>query len=506
MKHHPFPVLPLLLLQSLLLLRQPLGAAAFTVIVPDEQSSSKTLVDTPQSGFSGARTDPAEQQAVYDIMRATGNPWAASIPDVCHPRWHGIECMPDNHGVFHVVSLSFGALSDDTAFPACNHTSSFLSPALTRLPHIRTLFFYQCFSANPQPIPPFLARLAPSLHTLVLRDNALVGPIPPDLGNLTLLRVLDLHSNNLSSSIPTSLLRLASLRSLDLSANRLTGSIPPLPTAALDVLDLSNNLLRGPIPSSLANCRALIKMDLSRNSLAGPIPPDLFHGLQSLMLLDLSYNRLSGPLPSSLRSLTSLEALILKANPMQSALIPDDIFSPSLKNLMIVILSDMGLRGSIPDSLGRLPSLRVLQLDRNGLNGSIPESFKHSTGLSELKVNNNGLVGPIPFGREMLWRMGRKLVLSNNSGLCYDGCSSGGGGGGAEEGVDSLSFVAGIGCCQTKAGPVVGVATKTTQHVSARDHRLEPGPIRPANSVGPGTPGSMLILTWTLAAAAHLFL
>ena len=107
-----------------------------------------TLIDGPQTGFSmnknGARTNPQEQEAVYDIMRATGNDWATDIPDVCRGRWHGIECMPDKDNVYHVVSLSFGALSDDTAFPTCDQTKSYLSESITKLPHIRTLFFYRC--------------------------------------------------------------------------------------------------------------------------------------------------------------------------------------------------------------------------------------------------------------------------------------------------------------------------------------------------------------------------
>ncbi|XP_058115535.1 protein TOO MANY MOUTHS-like [Magnolia sinica] len=460
------------LLQLVLLLLPP-PSMTFTVIMTDSNVPS-TLVDTPQTGFSiahdRARTDSHEQKAVYEIMKATGNSWATSIPDVCRGRWHGIECMPDKDDVYHIVSLSFGALSDDTAFPTCDQSTSFISPWLTKLPHIRSLFFYQCFTRNPQPIPPFLAHLGPTLQSLVLRNNGHVGPIPTQLGNLTLLRVLDLHSNNLTSSIPQSFTNLAHLRSLDLSSNRLTGRIPDLPTSTLNVLDLSQNLLQGSIPASLGNCPSLIKMDLSRNYLTGPIP-NSFDGLRSLMLLDLSYNRLSGPFPVSLGSLTSLRALILKVNSMQSTVIPNAVFSP-LKNLMILILSDMGLHGTIPESIGCLPSLRVLHLDRNDLNGSIPQSFRHSGNLNELRVNDNRLVGPIPFGREMLWKMGRKLKLANNSGLCYDGCSSNG----RDEGVDS-SFVLGIACCESQTAPV----GTTTKHLSSIDHQ-EPEHISPSVS------------------------
>ncbi|XVF86441.1 hypothetical protein PTKIN_Ptkin18bG0040500 [Pterospermum kingtungense] len=416
-----------------------------------------TLIDGPQTGFSmnknGARTNPQEQQAVYDIMRATGNDWATDIPDVCKGRWHGIECMPDKDNVYHVVSLSFGALSDDTAFPTCDQTKSYISDSITKLPHIRTLFFYRCFSYNPQPIPKFLGQLGSTLQTLVLRENGNVGPIPSELGNLTKLRVLDLHKNNLNGSIPGSIGRITGLRSLDLSGNKLTGSIPAFSFPILNVLDMSQNLLMGSIPSSLGSCQSLVKIDFSHNRLTGPIP-DSVGRLKELMLLDLSYNRMSGPFPISLRSLTSLQALILKGNQMGSTVIPSDFFD-GMKDLMILVLSNMNLDGPIPESLGQLPSLRYVYLDGNHFNGSIPSNFRDMRNVSELRLNDNQLTGPIPFGREMVWKMGRKLRLNNNSGLCYKANS------GFEDALGTFSD-AGIGLCDAcKPG-----SAKTVKHLS----------------------------------------
>ncbi|KAF6158225.1 hypothetical protein GIB67_015019 [Kingdonia uniflora] len=439
-----------LLLELLLfaLFSFPLVVLSFTVILSDSGTPS-ALVDAPQTGFSmsksSARTDPREQEAVYDIMRATGNEWATEIPDVCRGRWHGIECMPDKDDVYHVVSLSFGTLSDDTAFPTCDQRHSYISPSLTKLPHIRTLFFYRCFSYNPKPIPNFLGQLGSTLKTLVLRENGHVGPIPIELGNLTHLKVLDFHKNNLNCTVPASLARLTGLRSLDLSGNRLTGPIPDFSYPVLNVLDLSQNHFTGSIPFTIGHCPSLVKLDLSRNRFIGLIPESV-QALQSLALLDLSYNQLSGPLPAALGSLNSLESLVLKGNPMGSTLIPSDGFN-GLKNLMTLILSNMLLHGPIPESLIRLPNLRVLHLDRNRLNGSIPGSFKEFKGLSELRLNDNELTGPIPFKRDTIWKMGRKLRLYNNSGLCYDDTSSG---------------LSGIDYCEIPDS----TSAKTTQHIS----------------------------------------
>ncbi|KGN52912.1 protein TOO MANY MOUTHS [Cucumis sativus] len=412
----------LTLLLTLLLFLSSLSSS-FTVIMPDSDSGSpSSLIDGPQSGFSlhnaAVRTDPAEQSAVYDIMSATGNYWATQIPDVCGGRWHGIECMPDNHNLFHIVSLSFGSLSDDTAFPTCDATRSTISPSLTKLPHLKTLFFYRCFSNNPQFIPSFLGQLGSSLQTLVLRDNGLIGPIPTELTNLTHLKVLDLHGNNLNGSIPVGFNRLLGLRSLDLSQNKLMGLLPSLGLSNLRILDVSQNLLTGSIPIEIVTCQSLIKLDLSRNRLTGLIPKSI-GGLRQLVLLDLSYNQISSPLPSSFRLLSSLEALILKGNPMD-CVISNDLFDGGMMSLMTLILSNMGFHGPVPNSLGRLPNLRVLHLDGNHFNGSIPSSFQALRNLNDLRLNDNELSGPIPLPKDTIWRMKRKLRLYNNSGLCYN--------------------------------------------------------------------------------------
>ena len=57
--------------------------------------------------------------------------------------------------------------------------------------------------------------------------NGLTGVIPPELGSLPHLRVLDLSHNQLEGPIPAQLGSLSSLQVLDLRGNQLTGPIPP---------------------------------------------------------------------------------------------------------------------------------------------------------------------------------------------------------------------------------------------------------------------------------------
>ncbi|XP_006646119.1 protein TOO MANY MOUTHS [Oryza brachyantha] len=424
----------------------------FTVVVPDSSSSSSSaaaLVNAPQTGLSDrARTDPAEQRAVQEVMAATGNGWASGIADVCRGRWHGIECVPDRGEVYHVVSLSFGALSDDTAFPACDAARATLSQAVLALPHLRSLFFYRCFTANPQPVPAFLGRLGPAFRSLVLRENGHVGAIPPELGNLTALRVLDLHGNHLTSAIPATIQSLEHLQLLDLSYNQLAGEVPHFKFQHLSILDLSHNALQGRVPATLGQCRSLLKMDLSQNRLAGTIP-DALGDLPDLILLDLSQNSLSGPIPAALGRLSSLRSLILGDNRMQFSTVPDGFFA-GLKALTTLVLSGMGLEGSVPESIGELDHLRVLRLDNNEFTGVIPASFRRLERASELRVDGNRLVGPIPFGKEMMWRLGKKLRVGGNEGLCYDA---------KQQGLEGVVALAGVSDCDS-------VRSRTTQHLA----------------------------------------
>ena len=137
--------------------------------------------------------------------------------------------------------------------------------------------------------------------SLNLSDNALSGPIPPELGNL----------DNLYFG------------TLDLSRNALSGPIPPElgNLASLDWLVLDRNALSGPIPRELANLANLRRLTVHGNpDLCAPADPQLRAWLieleaspypcpsnpdvrlLSLALMRADGNGLSLRLPSDLRS------------------------------------------------------------------------------------------------------------------------------------------------------------------------------------------------------------
>ncbi|KAI8570600.1 hypothetical protein RHMOL_Rhmol01G0048100 [Rhododendron molle] len=83
-----------------------------------------------------------------------------------------------------------------------------------------------------------------------LSHNRLTGPIPPEIGNLTDLKVLNLSHNNFVGTIPVTFSNLKGIECLDLSYNRLNGIIPSELTVlnSLAIFNLSYDNLSGRMP------------------------------------------------------------------------------------------------------------------------------------------------------------------------------------------------------------------------------------------------------------------
>ena len=228
---------------------------------------------------------------------------------------------------------------------------------------------------------------------LSLAGNNLVGTIPPEIGNLKDLMILDLAENFLSGSIPSELMKLDKLGRLELSNNLLSGSIPPELglTSRIWSLSLNNNQLTGQIPAEIGQARSLWILSLSGNQLSGPIPGEL-GSLYQLTRLSLSSNPLSGNLPPELGKLYNLGSLSIE-DTLITGPIPAEF--AKMRKLSHVWLRNNQLSGSIPPEIGSMEQLRVLRLENNKLSGSLPPELKNS-GLWDLILTNNQISGEIP--------------------------------------------------------------------------------------------------------------
>ena len=290
-------------------------------------------------------------------------------------------------------------------------------------------------------IPPELANLT-RLEELNLARNRLRGDIPPELGNLSQLELLYLHNNQLDGTIPTELAGLSQLEQLALSWNRLNGTIPLQlgDLNGLAVLALSGNRLSGGIPPQLGNLVNLEMLALAANRLTGTIPLALDR-LTRLEWLYLADNELDGCVPEAWADIeendlddadlpicTDRDALVAlyeasggrnwlnNENWLSNAPLKDwyGVTTDRDDRVIELDLSENGLRGTVPQQLGRLANLTHLNLFDNELRGEIPPELGNLTKLKWLYLSKNNLRGEIPVELANLSRL-EHLVLWANS-------------------------------------------------------------------------------------------
>ncbi|KAJ0896900.1 putative non-specific serine/threonine protein kinase [Helianthus annuus] len=283
------------------------------------------------------------------------------------------------------------------------------------------------------------SKILPNIEYLDLSSNFFEGQLPHFFQNMTSLTFLDLSNYNLNLAWNSvNLLNIMpSLSELHLFACGLYNA-PFSPTylnssahSNIQYLDLSRNSIEGRFPSELMNTTSLKFLDLLDNSLNSSIPV-----MPNLLKLDVSYNKFEhielvgiwrqchlkelsvsgndfgGEMlgPSSNTSECSHYALeVLEADESElKGSIPESV--GKLNNLRVLSLSVNSFTGSIPKSVGKLNNLRVLSLNSNSFTGSIPKALERLRSLEVLDLSFNKLTGPVP---AFLGKL-TKLDLSNN--------------------------------------------------------------------------------------------
>ncbi|KAG9441223.1 hypothetical protein H6P81_017077 [Aristolochia fimbriata] len=232
-----------------------------------------------------------------------------------------------------------------------------------------------------------------SLTHLYLISTGLDGSMPPSIGNLTNLEVLDLSENSINGTIPRSLIsNLCHLRILRLGGNSIRG-MEPLPRClsdSLEELNLHGNQLGGDLQvllGEIRNSKTLKKLYLSYNSLSGFLPG--IGNLTNLEVLDLSKNSINGTVPRCLIS--------------------------NLCHLRILRLGENSIRGMEPFPRCLSDSLEELDLSYNQLSGHvILQNIGKLSNLARLSISDNSL--PIVITEDVLSNLQwlEDIDLSNN--------------------------------------------------------------------------------------------
>ena len=279
-----------------------------------------------------------------------------------------------------------------------------------------------------------------ALEELSLANTSRIGELPPGLGNLVNLRVLDLRANEFSGMLPVELKNLVNLETFLISSNwDLQGCLPPsfedIPekdfyqvsfdhiTFCVDVSERERAAL-----AALFDATDGPNWGISDNWLSdAPLSEwsgvtTLYYG--SVVGLDLSWIGLNGELPEELGNLRNLRTLLLSGNDLSgcipgvliSALREHDLLEIGIpfcqdayleeREAFVAIFSSFGRRVSHEMRYGNLRNVEGVTVDeegwitglafaRKGLSGEIPRELGNLSNLTRLVLRSNSFSGSI---------------------------------------------------------------------------------------------------------------
>ncbi len=222
---------------------------------------------------------------------------------------------------------------------------------------------------------------------LTLWDNGMKGPIVPELGDLTALEFLGLGDNELTGEVPAELGSATGLLGVWIDDNLLTGIVPSsfLELSDLRVFDFSGNedlCMPGTVGFvEWADCPAPLA---SWNAVSLVSGPDCSEA--DAQVLRVLYETNGGSLNNWTNSSGWLSDTALSEW--------HGVETDTIGRVTGLDLSENGLWGQLPDSLGELSVLTNLDLSDNALSGSLPDSLGKLSALMKLDVSgNNSMAG-----------------------------------------------------------------------------------------------------------------
>ncbi|CAI7864319.1 unnamed protein product [Closterium sp. NIES-53] len=245
-------------------------------------------------------------------------------------------------------------------------------------------------------IPKEISKLT-KLESLALGFNRLVGSIPEGISALTNLVTLDLTQNNITGSIPSGIGKLKKLATLNLGLNGLSGQIPTSlgQIESLASLSLRVNSLTGGIPDSLANCKQLGFIEIGTNQLSGPLPVWL---KDVAGYIDIGYNNFSGVIPPAWKDFKGYFLGLHEAGKFGQ--LPVSIVQAMCSMVTVMEFSNIFTGGQLDEwDLSGCTALSMVYLERNNLVGDVGKFLGAVPAASYIQViilSQNQLTGEIP--------------------------------------------------------------------------------------------------------------
>jgi len=297
----------------------------------------------------------------------------------------------------------------------------------------------------------------PNMQNLNLVGNRLLGTIPESIGKMLNLVYLQLSENSLYGSLPNTLGYLSALEYLYVDTNRLVGEIPSSLASSNSILKeawFQKNMLSGVVPPEFAEVKTLKEFYVDENKLTGYLPQDLcnpdlnkdfyddypeFFQIAGTTERDLcqsiacppqkfgsdgiwpcfgcpadsvnpylgQYGEVQGDACYQLDQADILRAFYI-ATSGDEWVGGNNWFFPGFDvcdftgvtcnkegHVIRLELPQMGLVGTIEESIGFLEHLEVLDLSRNYLEGFLPSDLRFAP-LSRLDISDNFIKGIVP--------------------------------------------------------------------------------------------------------------
>lgn len=245
--------------------------------------------------------------------------------------------------------------------------------------------------------------------------NNFHSDLPPEIGNLQHLKLIEIRQQYLTGSLPENWGNLSSIRGIFLEdtrgqeKNTLAGEIPSswgnLETLFFFKLSNYNTHTRfsGSLPQGMLNWSQLSNIAINSNNFSGEFP--VFNNLQDMVYFSIADNNFTGEFPwGSIFNGNNARFQLLRIQRNQfSGTLPEAIIEKPSYPLDrdgyrpgVVDLMHNNFEGELPEWLISFDRVKSFSVSGNNFTGSFPHQLANRRDLKTVRLNGNNLSGPLP--------------------------------------------------------------------------------------------------------------